>query len=784
MRIILTPRSVRRGLKSNIISILGMSLAFTVTVFISIYVYHQISIDRSQSNYDSIYRLELGTWASLTGGVIPWVAEQFPEVESYARIGGAFWESTLEYEKEYHSIDHAMFMDGEPFSVFDFKIIYGDPVTALEPPNAIILTESVAKRIFSDLNPVGKVINYNRDFPLVVTAVIEDPADIHLNFQVIINFRQLAGLMFDGNERYMSEIVGSQNYMGYFVLSSDRADELAEKIKSGLVEMNLYNKDNPPSYSFRPFSDIYFADDVRPEMGVIHGNKQIVIALIFVALFVLIIATINYINVSTAEGISRTREVGLKKLLGSDRATLFTQFITESTILCLVSMIFAVLIILILYQWFQTTLGLNLPSLTELPAFMYFILFGIFLIVSISGGLYPALYLSSLKPGSLITTSLRTGGRGLILRRILMLAQFIIAIFLTIQSIGIFKQYTYMKTTDPGIDINRIIQFELPDYLAERSDAIREALKEYPDIEEITFSGQPLGSVRNTRTLTSPRNQEDIPFRLQIIDPEHIKVLGFDMLSGTFFSRDMGSERYLSVIINETGARAMGYDPPETITGLKWRPGGAEEYTFIGVVKDYHFNSLEVPIQPSLLVWMDGQMKASLRFSSNNIPEVISHIEAVWKSFEPDKPLTYRFLEETFDSHYTGEQRLGRLISIFTVIAVIIACFGVYGISAFMARRMAKNISLRKVMGAETITVIEHFTREYFWLVIIAAVISIPLGYLYINHWLERFPYQTDISGWIFIAAFLLNLFVTVSTILYHALRTATLNPARVLRYE
>jgi len=784
MNIILTLRSILRGLKSNIISIIGMSLAFAVAVFISIYVYNQVSFDKSQSNYDSIYRLELGTWASLTGGVIPWVAEQFPEVESYARIGGTYWESTLEYEKKYHTIDNVMFMDGEPFSVFDFNMIFGDDATALEAPNAIILTESVAKRIFNEQNPVGRVINYNRDFPMIVTAVIEDPDDIHLNFQVIINFRQLAGIMFDGNERYMSEIIGSQNYMGYFVLNSNNADELAEKIKSGLVEMNLYSENNPPPYSFRPFSDIYFADDLRPELGVIHGNKQIVIALIFVALFVLIIATINYINVSTAEGISRTKEVGLKKILGSNRLSLFTQFILESTVLCFVSMIFAVLIILILYQWFQSTLGLDLPAMAGLPAWLYIIFLGMFIVVSVTGGLYPALYLSSLKPGSLLKTSLRSGGRGLIVRRILILAQFIIAIFLTTQSIGIFKQYMYMKNSDPGVDIDQIIQFELPDYLAERSDAIREALKEYPDIEEITFSGQPLGSVRSTRTFTSPRNQEDIPFRLQIIDPEHIQVLGLEMLSGTFFSRDMGSERYLSVVINETGARAMGYDPPETITDLKWRPDGTDEYTFIGVVKDYHFNSLEVPIQPSLLVWMDGQMKASLRFKSNNIPGVISHIEEVWKSFEPDKPLNYRFLEETFNSHYTGEQRLGRLISIFTIIAVIIACFGVYGISAFMARKMSKNISLRKVLGADTVTVVEHFTTEYFWLIIIASVISIPLGYLYINHWLGRFPYQTDVSVWIFVVAFLLNLVVTISTILYHAFKTATLDPVTVLRYE
>ena len=758
-----------------------MSLALTVAVFISIYVYHQLSIDRNQSKYDSIYRLELGNWASLTGGVIPWVAEQFPELESYARIGGAFWESTLEYENEYHSIEHVMFMDGEPFSVFDFDIIYGDPVTALEPPNAIILTESVARRIFNDQNPVGKEINYNRDFPMIVTAVIKDPCNIHLDFQVIINFRQLAGLMFGGDNRYMSEIIGSQNYMGYFVLGSNRVDELEEKIQGSLMKMNLYSE--PPPYTFRPFGDIYFADDVRPEMGVVHGNKQLVIALIFVALFVLVIATINYINVSTAEGISRTREVGLKKLLGSDRKTLFAQFIAESAIMCFVSMISAVLIILILYQWFQSTLGLDLPNLSDLPAYMYFILLGIFIIVSILGGLYPALYLSSAKPASLLTTNLRTGGRGLILRRMLVLVQFMIAIFLTIQSIGIFKQYMYMKNSDPGIDIDRIIQFELPDYLADRSDAIRKALKEHPEIEEISFSGQPLGSVRNTRTFISPVNQERVSFKLQIIDPEHIQVLGMEMLDGTFFSRDMGTERNLSVVINETGARAMGCNPPESITGLKWTVDG-NEFTVIGVVKDYNFNSLEIPIEPGLMIWQDGQMKASLRFSSKNIPAVISHIDEVWKSFDPGKPLSYSFLEETFNSHYTGEQRLGRLITIFTIIAVIIACFGVYGISAFMARRMAKNISLRKVMGAETITVVEHFTKEYFWLIIIAAVISIPLGYLYINHWLARFPYQTDISGWIFIVAFLLNLVVIISTILYHALKTATLNPARVLRYE
>jgi putative ABC transport system permease protein len=455
----------------------------------------------------------------------------------------------------------------------------------------------------------------------------------------------------------------------------------------------------------------------------------------------------------------------------------------ESAVLCIISMILAFIIISCLYQWFQTSMGLKLPALTELPFILYIIPLVLMIIVALAGGLYPALYLSSLKPGKLFATSLKSGGRGVLIRRILMLIQFIISIFLTIQSITIFRQYMYMKNTDPGLDIDRIIQFEIPAYLADRSDAIRDALTDNPDIEAVSFSGQPLGSIKNTNTFRSPLNDARIPFKVQLIDPEHRKVLGLEMLSGEFFDRDMQGDKELSVVINETGARAMGYDPPEKITGLLWTVDGAD-FTVIGVVKDYHFNSLETSLQPGLLVWREGMMKVSLRFNPDKIPEVINHIKKVWHSFEPDKPLNYSFLDENYNSHYEGEQKLLRLISIFTIIAMIIACFGVYGISAFMARRLAKNISLRKVMGANTITVIEHFAKEYLLLIIIAGAISIPLGYIYILKWLERFPYKTNISAWIFIAAFLLNLFVVICTIIYHAYKTARLNPANVLRYE
>lgn len=770
-----------RNLKSHAISVLGMSMAFTVTVLISVYVYKQLIIDKSQSNYDSIYRLELGTWAHLPGGIIPWLAEQFPEVEAYARIGPAYRESMFEYGKKYHSIQDVLFMDGDPFNVFDFDIVYGNPAKVLEAPNAVILTRSVSERIFADKNPVGELINYNRDYPLLVSAVIEDPDNMHLNFDAIIQFQQIIDVWLGGNKRFLTELRGSQNFMGYFVLNTDNPDALVDKMISSLIEINVYSE--APSYSLRPYSDIYFLDEDINEHGIIHGNRQTVIALIFVAIFVLLIATINYVNVSTAEGISRAREVGLKKILGSGRKTLITQFIIESLVINFISLIVALLLILNFYQLFQTALGVDLPSLKELPLLIYFIVFGVFLFASFAGGLYPAFYLSSVQPKNLFNINLKSGLRGRITRRVLILVQFTIAIFLSIQSLTVFKQYIYMKNSDPGMDIEQIINFELPDHLVARSYMIRDELLEHPDISAVSFTSQPVGNIRNTNTLTSPFTEQQVAFKMQFTDPEYFDVLGLEMVGGRHFERSKQADRGRAWVINETGAIAMGCDPPESIIGFKWMDRQTE-YSIIGLVRDYHFNSLQKSIEPSFLIWREGFKMAHLKFSSSDIPAVLDHIENVWKTFEPDKPINYSFLDETFDKDYVAEQRLGRLIGSFTIITLIIACFGVFGMSAFMARQMAKSITLRKVMGADTVTVVEHFTREYFWILIIAAAISVPLGYLYTNQWLSRFPYQTDISAWIFIGAFILNLFITITTIAYHAFRTANLNPVDVLRYE
>ena len=779
-------KSVFRSFRNNIISIIGMCLSYIVAIFILIYGNDQLGIDKSQSNYDKIYRLEKSNWALMAGGVIPWVAEQFPEVESYTRIGGTYWESMVDYKNKYHTIEKVLFIDGQPFDVLDFNFIYGNQESALSVPNAVILTDKLSSRIFGEENPLGKLINYNGEFPLQVTAVIEERYDVHLSFDMLVQFSMLKDIWQNGNDEFMSRLNGAQNYMGYYVLNTDNTEDLEEKINSKLIEIGAYDADNnPPNYWLRPFSDIYFFNDAVSEHGVIHGNFQTVIAMIFVALFVILIATINYINVTTARGITRAREVGLKKLFGSRRSQLILQFIYESSLISLLAFILAIMLISILYFPFQTAIGVNLPDLKSLPAIIYLIAFGILIVTSVAGGLYPALYLSSLKPGSLFSTDLKSGSKGLIIRRSLLLVQFTIAIFLTIQSVAIFKQYRYMKNKDLGMDKDHIIQFEIPDYLSERSGAIRSALIEHPDINEVSFALQPLGNIRNTNTLTSPINETAVPFKMQIIDPEYFSVLGIDLISGRAFTRDRDADRSVSWVINETGARAMGYDPPESITGLIWTPyGGEREFEIIGVVKDYHFNSVNKPIEPTILRWWEGFNMAQLSFDTDNIPGVINHIESTWKQFEQNRPLNYNFLDENFDRQYNTEQKLGRLISIFTLIAVVIGCFGVFGISAFMSKQMSKSITLMRVAGAGTGILVRKFTSEYLWLIGIAGIISIPLAYLYIDKWLTRFPYKADIGIWIFVLGFFVNLVVALSSVAFHAFKTARLNPAEVLRYE
>ena len=777
-------KSILKNIRTHFINILGMTLALAVAIFITIYNTGQLNYDRNQSNYDSIYRLELGSWANLSGGIIPWIADNFPEVESYIRIATTFRQSTLEYENSYYTIDNLLFIDGQPFDVFDFEFVLGDQESALVDPNSIVLTESVAKNMFGNKNPIGKIINYQKDNPFRVSAVIKDVDNLHLTVEAMINFSRLKDITMGGNDSYMTELRGSQNYMAYYVLNSDNYHDLSQRIANKLVEMNVYSADNPPEYRFRPFSEIYFlGDDIR-EHSVVHGNMQLIMALAFVAIFVIIIASINFINLFIAKGISRSREIGMRKIAGSSRAQLVMQLLFEASFLIFVALVIAIIIILNLYHAFQYNLGIQLPDLNHIPVSVYLIAGAIFIITAAIAGLYPALVLSSWQPINVLRIDFRSSGRSRMLRRVLIWLQFSISIFMTFQALLIFKQYLSMKNADTGINMQNVISFEVPDYLTSRNEIFRKSLLEYPDIRAVSFSNQALGKIRYTRTFFIPRIDAAASFRVQMIDPEYFEVLKLNLFEGRQFDRERVADSYQYTIANEASARVLGFDPPESIIGYEFPVSDDFTMEVLGIVRDYHYNSLHEVIQPTFLVWEGGQKTVYLRYEGDSADAVIEHIGNVWQEFVGDRPLNYTFLDTTFGKYYESERKLSMLISIFSLLALLISCFGIFGISAFMARQSSSDICIRKIMGADIRSILVNFCQEYLWLILIAGLITLPLASIYGNQWLEKFPYKSDINIWLFVVPFILNLVIAIGTLSYHAYRSATLNPADTLRHE
>lgn len=773
-------RSLLKNKRVFFINLISLSLGFVATILISIYAYHQLSIDKHLPQYDQIYRLEVGDWSLLACGMVPAVAERFPEVEYSARLGSSFWENTLEIGKQYYDVPKILFADGDPLKIFDLEILQGDPETALDAPGSIVISQSLARRIFRDKNPIGQTLNYNERYPLTVKAVMTDLDHLHLEAEAIINFETMRKIRGMDEEDY-HRLRGSQNYLGYFILNTVDTKGLSDRINSWLLDINAYGPDNPPEYWFRPIDDIYFNNNIQFESGVKHGNLPAVKAFIFIALFIMIIAGINYINISTAQGFTRAREIGLRKILGSGSHKLRYQFLTESFLLCFFSFLIALLGLLIVYPLFANSLDVTLPPLTQLPPGIYLILTGIYLLTAILGGLYPALYLSMVPALEAFKVKLSAAGKGLFFRRALILIQFTIAIFLTVQAVVVLKQYTYMKNQRLGFNKDQLIHFEMSNEVRRKASALREALLVNPLIESVSYVDEAAGSITNTSTLTIEATGDKIPFRFHYIDPEYYQTMGIELISGQFFSRERPSEQNQKLVINEKAARAMGFEPDEII-GYQMPLWGGAKKEVIGVVKDYHFNSLNSPIEPLVLNWYDGFPTVLLKVNTANLSQTIRHIESCWSEFSSGKPLTYQFMDESFDRYYTSEKNLSRIILLFTILAITIAATGIYGMSMFMAKQVSRSISIRKVLGANTGTILRIFSLEYIVLVFIACLIALPPAILYSTNWLDKFPYKTNMAFWIFLSALLLNLFVALGTILFHALKTAHLNPARVLR--
>jgi putative ABC transport system permease protein len=784
-------RYLLRNKGLTIINILGLAIGICVFVLIMHYVRNELSYNKFIERQETLGRLEFAytnsqsSWTTSAMGYD--LVEAVPEAKSFVRTKPA-GSTFLEYNEVKYDIPYLV-VDSNVFDLFSLEMISGNPSTALREPANAILTESMAGRIFGDKDPVGQALVSSSGREINISGVIKDPPNFHLHFDMLLSFVTL-GAMY-GEEHL-------HNYKTYqydtYVEIEEKAilDSVNSKVNKFFHDkfFELYGDPDEDDEEWRaylrPIKDVYFARGVR-DAGSRHGNLQFVFIFIIIAVFIILIACINFINISTARAAGRAMEVGMKKVIGSGRGRLILQFLSESLLITLFATILGLLLVELVFPEFENIVGDELGiSYLENPVNLLIILAGI-IVLGVIAGLYPAFYLTAFKPVSVLKGEKSHGKSARLLREVLIVFQFTISIILIIGTIVVYKQLQYLRNKDLGFKKDFIVTMSLNAEISNNKEGFRENLLNHPLIEKASYSYTVPGGGDNWEGFSL--DGEEFSTVVYQIDPEYIELMGMEMVEGRNFSADLITDKQSSCLINETLAKDLDRDslvgkhfdhPSWYITAIP-----VKEIEILGIVKDFHYKSLREEIGPLMFVWGDDWTSyINIRINPDNIGDALNAIEEEWKAICPQYPFEYRFMDENFDRMYRADQRLGKIFQYFAALAVFIAILGLFGLAAFIAEKRTREIGIRKAMGASMSEVTILLVKEFTLLIGVASVIAWILSWLWARNWLQEFAYRMELTIWIFILASLLALFIAWITVIYQTLRAAGTNPADSLRYE
>jgi len=773
-----------------IINLAGLSIGIGIFILITLFVQHEFSVDKHQENLDRIYRVqgENGRQISTPPAVGKQILENIPEARKVVRFkfrhdylvkylpgsdpGG---EKTL-------VIKNFGWADSSVFDVFSFSFIAGDPGTALEDPFAMVLTESTAQRIFGAEDPMGQRLEVNNRHEYHVTGVIKDLDRTHLRFDVLAPFENLGRII----GRSELDSFDSWNLATYVLLpeTHDRA-AVAGKI-TGLFHDRLKEIMRIDFvFELFPLKDIYFSLN-----GFGHeGNKPMVYVFMAVAVFILLIACVNFLNLSTARASLRATEVGIKKVVGATRKRLVVQFFSESVLFCLFSFAAALGLAALFLPEFNRLVQRSL-SFDYLWNPVTLLLFaGGAVLVGIISGIYPALYLSSFQPAAALKGEKGRGARSGMFRKVLISFQFSVSIILIIATFVVLKQIRYIKNKDLGFQKDHIVYMEIPRNTGIRNnkDAFRNRLMEHPLIHNVTYSQGRPGRVYNWEGFEFRGKRSG--YAIFTVDPEYLDVYGLELTAGRNFSRDLPSDHLQKCLLNESAVRALELEDPvgtilshEDLGGSSFPVNNVE---VIGVVRDFHYQTLRDPIQPQMFGWNDPWLwMISAKISSEDVPSAITHIKKTWQEISPEFPFEFHLVDDLVESQYRNEERLAKTIGYLAGLGILITCLGLFALAAFMAEQRTKEIGVRKVMGASVGGILLLLTKDFAKWVVVANVAAWPLAYFAMNRWLADFANRTTMGVWPFVFSAVLALAISVATVSYQSIRAATADPVDSLRYE
>ena len=784
-------RNMQRQKLFSFINISGLAIGITCCLLVLLFIQNELSYDMFHVNADRIYRLEEGytfndefrrtEYTAAPYG--PTMVKEFPEVVNSVRIdNGYIWDRIfIRYKEKEFFEEYFNVADPSIFEVFSFPLIKGDPTTALNDPKAIVITEKIAKKYLGNEDPLGKTLSVTlyrtgsgSNHDLTVTGVMKNiPPNSHLQFDILGSINGFE-TFYDFGE-WMDRWYG--DFFTNFLLLREQSffKDLENKFPNFIKKYKTDDTQDTKLF-LKPLKEVYFTPEIKRYIYIITA----------VSLFILLIACFNFINLSTARSLSRAKEIGVRKVIGANRAGLIKQFIGESVLFSIFSLVIALALIKLLLPVFNTFVDRNLQFDYFQNPFIIFTSVILALIVGILAGAYPAFFLSRFRPVTMVHGISETSSKRFRLRNILVVFQFAVTVVFFIGGIITFNQVSYISNTNLGFDKEQVINVTMHEsFTRERLESIKNELLGNANISHATYSTSIPFTETRKRTVET-QNGEHIGFLYFIYtDYDFIETMGINLIEGRNFSQAYSSDVSETIIINETAAKKYTHDSP---IGSKIMLSSISKYNIIGIVKDFHIHSLHREIVPLAITVMPSVFRdykyISVKIHPGKIPEVINFLQNTMKKFSPGYPFEYTFFDERINALYKNEHRLITVFSSISILAIFIACLGLFGLAAFSAERRTKEIGIRRALGATVPGIVMLLSKDFAKLVLAANVIAWPIAYLIMDRWLQNFAYRINFGWWVFILAGILTLAISIITISYQSIKSATANPIDSLRYE
>lgn len=772
----------------SFINIMGLTVGMTAGFLIFLYVRFELSYENFHPKADRIYRVvddiktptEVLPSAGPSWAAPPNMASEFPEIEDFVRVSG---DNLLVRRGDQKFQEDFTMVDSPFFRMFGFRLLKGNPQTALKEPFSIVFSQKAAKKYFGNEDPVGKTVLLGSDGKnATVTGVMEDmPENTMLKTDALLSLTTRTQVW----DPKLDEQWGNYGSWAFVLLKpGTNAKALEAKFPAFLEkrngkfmkEINMYSR-----MSLEPFRDIYLystRDDSR------SGNIHNVYIFSIIAVFILLIACINFVNLTTARSSERAREVGIRKVVGALKTQLARQFIGESVILCLVAFLLTLAFTALLLPTFNTLAGKVISDGLWASAKVIPLLLVAAVGVGLLAGFYPALVLSSFRPITVLKGRFATGVKGILLRKGLVVTQFTISIALIIGTIIVYRQMMYMRSRDLGFTKDQMMIIDT------RGDSTTEAFKNslvsVPGVKSASISSSAPSMGDNTAYSEIENKSGDLQIanlKVYFVDFDFIPQYKIKILAGRAFSKDFGTDTTQAMIVNEAAIKLFGYTKPEEAIGKRFKQWGREG-KIIGVMKDFHFRSLQQEIKPLTMRIEPGANLVSVQVAAANLPSTIAGIENVWRQFMSQRPFSYSFLDEKFNEQYRTEERFGKLFLNFAILAIFISCLGLLGLASYSTLQRTKEIGIRKVMGASVPTIVRLLSKDFLVLVGISFLVAAPVAWFFMHRWLQDFAYKTTLSWWVFFFAGIMALIIAMVTISFQAIRAAIVNPVKSLRTE